>query len=130
MLNGTAGGRVPYNIIPSVGVAVAWLPTTAALEVTVGLTGRSVEVAGVVVRAGAGELVGVKVFSTVGDDEAGVTEGLTETGVDVEGGADVSVAGLTVASTFAVGVESPGSEIGRHAPSTKTATIAKAIFFM
>ena len=74
---GTAGGKVPYFRIPSVGVAVG-LPEeigcVAVFDAMGLLTVPLVAVAGVVVRFGMGDEEGVSVTTVVGNNSTtGVT---------------------------------------------------------
>jgi hypothetical protein len=126
-VNGTSGGRVPYNLTPSVKDAVGKPGTAVGVCVAVRLSGNSVAVTSVVVRFGGGSVA----VSTGRVDAGGVLLGFSSTGVGDGSGDGTGDAGAAVVGITAVGVANPGmGKLNEHAPRRSRTTNAGMIFFM
>ena len=127
-LNGTSGGNVPYNRIPSVGDAVGRPGTVVG--VAEGFDVNAVAVTNVAVRSTrVGTRVGVS-ESEAGEVGGAVTVGLARTGVAEGRGDGMGDGGACVVTITAVGVARPGIGSGKHAPKAIKITKAGIIFLM
>lgn len=128
-LNGTCGGKVPYNRIPSVGDAVGRPGTSVGVAEATDV--NAVAVTNVAVRSTTvvGTRVGVS-ESDAGEVGGDVTVGLARTGVADGRGDGTSEGGACVVAITAVGVARPGIGSGKHAPRAIKITKAGIIFLM
>ena len=126
-LNGTSGGKVPYNRIPSVGDAVGRPGTVVGVDV--GFDVNAVAVTKVAVRSTVGTSVGVSESGTTNVGEE-VSVGLARTGVAEGRGEGTGEGGACVVTITAVGVARPGIGSGKHAPTANKITKAGIIFLM